>query len=103
MEKNEINEVDRHYTAILKEYYIDIPNFKSKVLGKVSRVTQEDHIIYHGEISHFFLPSAEAPFYVGEDDNILVRDEEQAHIRVKQLLEQFTPKFGTKKNKFYKS
>jgi hypothetical protein len=103
IEKNEVLEIEKEYIAVVKEYYIITPRKNLTVYGRITKFTNGDHIVYGGSFSHFCLPSKIAPEYAWEDDNIVVNDYEQAEVRVRMVLEDFTDEFGTKKNKFFKN
>ncbi len=100
--KNEVLEVIKEYKEIIKEYYIITPKKNITVTGRVTKYTTEDHVVYGGSFSHFYLFAKDGPEYIGENDAIVVSDFNQADIRVKQYLEDFRDEFKMKKNKFFK-
>ena len=102
--KNEVTEIEKEYTAVVKEYYITIPKTGLEVFGRVLKHTNRDNVRYSGDFSHFFLTGKGAFEYFRDgDDNIINSDIKQVEIQVIQYLEDFTVEFGKpKKNKFYK-
>ena len=103
--KNKLHEViHESKTEIIKEYYIDIPKYKDRIFGRISKTTYSSgHVQFVGDFSHYYLTGKGASEYFREcDDNIIVADFEYADTLVTMYLEDFTIDFGKpKKNKFF--